>query len=155
MIVLAKEYDLNRIQVRELLKQYLGLELRSGEVFVGCVTVVMFVLRFVWMFCEIDGCRCFEFQVMKVNWVMLMTRTCFLLSIGLRETWDKLLSQRTMFFLNDLITILGDWSSCHFFERIFCLFLGKVMAFSAYLHGFSVLISMCSAWLESLETYIY
>ncbi|KAJ6397179.1 hypothetical protein OIU77_022093 [Salix suchowensis] len=29
--VLAKEYDLNRIQVRELLKQYLGLELRSGN----------------------------------------------------------------------------------------------------------------------------
>nr|TKS05706.1 malonyl-CoA decarboxylase, mitochondrial-like [Populus alba] len=31
VIVLAKEYDLNRIQVRELLKQYLGLELRSGN----------------------------------------------------------------------------------------------------------------------------
>ena len=61
MTLLAKEYDLNRIQVRELLKQYLGLELRSGEIFVGCVTVGIFVLRFVSMFCEIDGCRCFEF----------------------------------------------------------------------------------------------
>ncbi|CAK7351497.1 unnamed protein product [Dovyalis caffra] len=45
LLVLAKEYDLNRIQVRELLKQYLGFELRSGEVFVGCITAAMLVLR--------------------------------------------------------------------------------------------------------------
>ncbi|XP_024467512.1 uncharacterized protein LOC7484292 isoform X2 [Populus trichocarpa] len=31
LLVLAKEYDLNRNQVRELLKQYLGLELQSGN----------------------------------------------------------------------------------------------------------------------------
>ncbi|KAG6641773.1 malonyl-CoA decarboxylase, mitochondrial isoform X2 [Carya illinoinensis] len=31
LLALAKEYDLNRTQVRELLKQYLGLELASGE----------------------------------------------------------------------------------------------------------------------------
>lgn len=31
LLVLAKEYDLNRVQVRELMKQYLGLELPSGE----------------------------------------------------------------------------------------------------------------------------
>ncbi|RVW45891.1 Malonyl-CoA decarboxylase, mitochondrial [Vitis vinifera] len=31
LLVLAKEYDLNRTQIRELIKQYLGLELPSGE----------------------------------------------------------------------------------------------------------------------------
>ncbi|KAB1201547.1 Malonyl-CoA decarboxylase, mitochondrial [Morella rubra] len=31
LLLLAKEYDLNRTQVRELLKQYLGLEMPSGE----------------------------------------------------------------------------------------------------------------------------
>ena len=29
--MLAKEYDLNRAQVRALIKQYLGLEIPSGE----------------------------------------------------------------------------------------------------------------------------
>uniref|UniRef100_A0A2P2LMP7 Malonyl-CoA decarboxylase n=1 Tax=Rhizophora mucronata TaxID=61149 RepID=A0A2P2LMP7_RHIMU len=32
LLVLAKEYDLNRIQVRELMKQYLGLQLPSSEI---------------------------------------------------------------------------------------------------------------------------
>lgn len=31
LLILAKEYDLNRTQVRELIKQYLGLELPSGD----------------------------------------------------------------------------------------------------------------------------
>ncbi|KAK4421365.1 Malonyl-CoA decarboxylase, mitochondrial [Sesamum alatum] len=31
LLTLAREYDLNRIQVRELMKQYLGLELPSGD----------------------------------------------------------------------------------------------------------------------------
>lgn len=31
LILLAKEYDLNRTQVRELIKQYLGLELPGSE----------------------------------------------------------------------------------------------------------------------------
>lgn len=31
LLILAREYDLNRIQVRELMKQYLDLELPSGE----------------------------------------------------------------------------------------------------------------------------
>jgi malonyl-CoA decarboxylase len=49
LLVLAKEYDLNRNQVRELLKQYLGLELQSGEAFAGYVKIGVLVLRFVWM----------------------------------------------------------------------------------------------------------
>ena len=47
LLVLAKEYDLNRNQVRELLKQYLGLELQSGEAFAGYVNIGVLVLRFV------------------------------------------------------------------------------------------------------------
>ncbi|KAJ6885414.1 hypothetical protein NC651_026133 [Populus alba x Populus x berolinensis] len=39
LLVLAKEYDLNRNQVRELLKQYLGLELQSREAFAGYVNI--------------------------------------------------------------------------------------------------------------------
>lgn len=35
LLVLAREYDLNRAQVRELIKQYLGLELPSGEILVN------------------------------------------------------------------------------------------------------------------------
>ncbi|KAM6550629.1 hypothetical protein CsatB_000437 [Cannabis sativa] len=31
LLVLAKEYDLNRTQVRELIKQYLGLQLPTSE----------------------------------------------------------------------------------------------------------------------------
>ncbi|KAL2341323.1 hypothetical protein Fmac_009263 [Flemingia macrophylla] len=35
LLVLAREYDFNRSQVRELIKQYLGLELPAGEKMIG------------------------------------------------------------------------------------------------------------------------
>lgn len=38
---LSREYDLNRKQVRELMKQYLGLELPSSKFLVIVVSVVM------------------------------------------------------------------------------------------------------------------
>ena len=41
LITLAKGYDLNRTQVRDLIKQYLGLELPSGE-----LSVILSVSQF-------------------------------------------------------------------------------------------------------------
>jgi len=35
LLVLAREYDLNRSQVRDLIKQYLGLEPPVGELLYG------------------------------------------------------------------------------------------------------------------------
>ena len=49
LLLLAKEYDLNRVQVRQLIKQYLGLEVPSGEFWID-----MLLLLLLLMFCEID-----------------------------------------------------------------------------------------------------
>jgi hypothetical protein len=102
------------------------------------------VLRFVWMLFWDWGVLMFWFsgnegEASNVDDGMC----CFLLSIGLRKTWDKLLSRRMMFFLNGLIIILGVWSSCRFFELISCPFSSKVIFFPAYLHGFLVQIWIC------------
>lgn len=58
LLILAREYDLNRTQLRELMKQYVGLEIPHGES--SCVTSVHFgFARF--------GCQDrFDCQVMKV-----------------------------------------------------------------------------------------
>lgn len=43
LMTLAKEYDLNRKQVRELMRQYLGLELPSSKMHVSIYFQLFFV----------------------------------------------------------------------------------------------------------------
>ena len=50
--MLAKEYDLNRAQVRQLIKQYLGLEVPSGEFRIDMLLYSNLLLLL--MFCEIE-----------------------------------------------------------------------------------------------------
>lgn len=61
LLLLAKEYDLNRTQVRELLKQYLGLEMPSGE---SCVYASIFVVN-AWG--ELSWSLTFKFQARMLS----------------------------------------------------------------------------------------
>lgn len=52
--MLAKDYDLNRAQVRKLITQYLGLEVPSGEFRIDMLLYSNLLLLLLLMFCEIE-----------------------------------------------------------------------------------------------------
>lgn len=52
--MLAKDYDLNRAQVRKLITQYLGLEVPSGEFRIDMLLYSNLFLLLLLMFCEIE-----------------------------------------------------------------------------------------------------
>ena len=58
LLLLAKEYDLNRAQVRELIKQYLGLEVPSGELRIDMLLYSNFFLLLIFVRLSWCGSLC-------------------------------------------------------------------------------------------------
>lgn len=79
LLTLAKEYDLNRAQVRELIKQYLGLQSPGDE-----LTVLLFNFFWILVFVVsgIEWCRVLLFQGVKLNQEELKMKAFFQLSIA-------------------------------------------------------------------------
>lgn len=124
LLSLAKEYDLNRTQVRELMKQHLDLQLPSGGSCFHSYECVFFVT-----FILLVGFRSLELWQIRLKIVVIMKRKdLYLLSTGLSGIWGRLSSLCMKFFSSGSIHILGDWSSCLICELIFFIFSSKVMS---------------------------